>query len=116
MTRPKSPSPEQEKRLSEANAKIGRNPGDWQAFLVRAVIHKQLERYPEALADCSAALELQPGNAHILVDRAAIYRLMNENRLALDDLTEAINGDPNLGQAYYQRARCMDEMGQPERA
>ncbi len=69
-----------------------------------------------ALADLNHALELRPHNAYLLYNRGCIHARRENLRQAIEDFTAALQQEPNLGEAYFNRAICYLNSGDKEKA
>ena len=96
----------------DANATISTKV---KAYISRAAAYIALERYDEAIADCTEAINLDPRLILAYVSRVAAYNAIGEYELAIADSTEAIkiadageakdsDIDRIIVEAYVQRA------------
>jgi serine/threonine-protein kinase len=81
------------------------------AHAARGVCLVRLHRDPDALIDFQRALELKPALAFALNGRGGVYFRRKQYRLALADYDAAIKNNPRFAQAYLNRARAREAVG-----
>jgi tetratricopeptide (TPR) repeat protein len=99
-------------------ARDGGLPVDRQAaaLRLRGILHRQADRYEQAIADFDRALELRPDHNASLGDRGEAYRLMGRHDQALSDFSGAIELDPEDTWAIASRGQAYQAMGRYEEA
>lgn len=97
------------------------------AYINRAGAYINLERYDEAIADCTEAITLEPQRVRAYLYRATAYNTMGDYELAIADCTKVIEmaaaGDARdsdidsiVVEAYIQRAYAYSKTGEPDLA
>ena len=81
------------------------------AYAARGVCLVRLHRDPDALIDFQRALELKPYLAFALNGRGGVYFRRKQYRMALADYDAAIKNNPRFAQAYLNRARAREAVG-----
>jgi len=81
------------------------------AYAARGVCRVRLHGDREALMDFQRALELQPNLAFALNGRGGVYFRRKQYRMALADYDAAIKNNPRFAQAYLNRARAREAVG-----
>jgi len=81
------------------------------AFAARGVCLVRLHRERNALFDFQRALELKPDLASALNGRGGVYFRRKQFRRALADYDAAIKNNPRFAQAYLNRARAREAVG-----
>ena len=81
------------------------------AYAARGVCLVRTRRDPDAWSDFQKALELRPNLAAALNGRGGIYFRRRQFRLALADYDAAISNNPRFAQAYLNRARAREAVG-----
>ncbi len=93
------------------------------AYINRAAAYINLERYDEAIADCTEAITLDPERGRAYLYRATAYNTRGDYELAIADCTEVIEmaaaGDARdsdidsiVVEAYIQRAYAYYKTGE----
>ncbi|MFF9914346.1 tetratricopeptide repeat protein [Streptomyces sp. NPDC013457] len=77
----------------------------------RAELHRRLERYEEAVADCDRTLALGPESAAVLATRGQARYRLGRTREALADLDRAVEIEPDYWWALLRRADVRLESG-----
>lgn len=77
----------------------------------RALVHFNLGRTQEALADWSKALELGPRNPKSWLNRGCAHRSLGDLDTALADLSRAIELGPRMPQPWRERAETYRLLG-----
>lgn len=81
------------------------------AYAARGVCLVRLHRDPDALIDFQRALELKPGLAFALNGRGGVHFRRKQYRMALADYDAAIKNNPRFAQAYLNRAKAREAVG-----
>jgi serine/threonine-protein kinase len=81
------------------------------AYAARGVCLVRLRRDADAFSDFQRALELMPELAFALNGRGGIYFRRKQYRIALADYDAAIQHNPRFAQAYLNRARAREAVG-----
>jgi len=81
------------------------------AYSSRGVCLVRLRRDADALIDFQRALEKNPNLAFALNGRGGVYFRRKQYKLALADYDAAIKNNPRLVQAYTNRARAREAVG-----
>jgi len=81
------------------------------AYSARGVALVRLRRDPGAMMDFQRALELKPDLAAALNGRGGIFFRRKQYRMALADYDAAIHNNPRFAQAYLNRARAREAVG-----
>ncbi|MEU7114560.1 tetratricopeptide repeat protein [Streptomyces sp. NPDC046182] len=77
----------------------------------RGELHRRLERYEEAVADCDRTLALGPESASVLATRGQARFRLGRTREALADLDRAVELEPDYWWALLRRADVLLETG-----
>lgn len=85
-------------------------------FLRRGLKNYNLEKYKEAILDCTKAIKLDPKNIDAYVIRGESKGQLQNFKSAIDDFTKAITLSPNNKIAYYNRGYCRLFLNQKESA
>jgi len=72
------------------DAAIGADNQLWPAYLMRAQVFQQLQKYDQALQDCNAAARLKPQFTRTFIIRAQIYWALNQCAAGVADLDRVI--------------------------
>jgi serine/threonine-protein kinase len=81
------------------------------AYAARGVCMVRLHRDEDALTDFQRALELKPNLTSALNGRGGVYFRRKQYRLALADYDAAIQNNRRFAQAYLNRARAREAVG-----
>jgi tetratricopeptide (TPR) repeat protein len=73
------------------------------AYLMRAVVCQDNDRFDQTFRDLEAALRLDPNYVPAYLERSILWVSRNRIDLALEDVERAIRADPNSAEAYLQR-------------
>ena len=76
----------------------------------------ELQRYEEAIADCSEAIRLDPRNPALFLERAEARSAVGRFEEAVADYDRAIGLDPDHAVAYLGRCHAKSELGLHEEA
>jgi tetratricopeptide (TPR) repeat protein len=82
--------------LDKYTASLARQPHDPDLLYNRAVVHMQLDRPEEAIADLDRALAIRPDDPQALVNKSAMHQVLGELDSAASCLREAEVLDPTL--------------------
>ncbi len=91
------------------------DPNFYQAYANRALVLRQMNKNPEAVADYNRALQINPNYDTAYIGRGNIYRVANRNREALADFQKAIDLNTTDPRAYHNRGLLYQLDGQPVR-
>lgn len=75
------------------------------ALAGRALVHRKLDRFDEALADYGKAIELSPEEDWVIANRGETFRLMRRYEEALADFDRAIELDATYAWAIASRGQ-----------
>ena len=75
-----------------------------------------LQRFEEAIADCTEAIRLDPDNSRLYLERAEARTSLDHYEGAVADYDRAIQFDPENAAAYLGRCRAKSELGLHEKA
>ncbi|HVS36368.1 MAG TPA: tetratricopeptide repeat protein, partial [Gemmataceae bacterium] len=95
---------------------ILKRPDHAHAYCCRGMAYWRLDRYQEAVADCSKAIELDPKDANAWYNRAAGYYRMGQLDKAVADCSQAIALDPKDAAAWINRGAAYADLGQLNKA
>jgi tetratricopeptide (TPR) repeat protein len=118
-----------ETMISEATARIKEDPKDYSAYLHRGLGYWAAHDLDKAASDIKKSIELNPARskkklstpqdkmeqhslAHAYYQLGCVYCLQKQYQIGIDQLTEAITLDPNLSEAYRNRAVAYQTTGQ----
>src|SRR6185436_15381936 len=96
---------EPDKGKSDAAAALALliNPANAEEFEARCYAERRLEKYDEALLDCTKAIELDPKFAWAYYNRGNANEGKKLYPLAISDYTKAMELNPNFPDAYSTR-------------
>ena len=75
-----------------------------------------LQRFEEAIADCTEAIRLEPDNPRLYIERAVAHSKLNRYEEAVADYDRVIGLDPDHAAAYLGRCHAKSELGRHEEA
>ena len=75
-----------------------------EAYLARALIHREEKRHDSAIKDLTEAIRLKPGDAKLFLSRGTTYMLASDYDSAISNFSSAIHLDPKSGEAYFRRS------------
>lgn len=102
--------------VQAASKAVEQAPSDCQAYYYRAVAYNFLGKYEKAAEDASRSVELCPErNVGALNARALAHLQLGRHRDASSDANAALRLDPQNVDAYLNRARAAEKMGDKER-
>jgi len=93
-----------EQAVPYLNLLIGRNPGDWDAYLRRAEAEHALNQRDAAIADYTKAIALNPHEPFLFLRRGRSLRAMKQCSNAVVDFEEAIRLKPQWAEPYNLEA------------
>ena len=93
-----------EQAVPYLNLLIGRNPGDWDAYLRRAEAEHALNQRVAAIADYTKAIALNPHEPFLFLRRGRSLRAMKQCSNAVVDFEEAIRLKPQWAEPYNLEA------------
>lgn len=102
--------------IADFNQLLEREPENANAYLGRAIAHRNLEQYQDAIADYDESLRLNPTNPNAYLGRGIAKRRMQDDKGAIEDYTEALRYNEDYGQAYYNRGLSKIAIGDTEGA
>jgi tetratricopeptide (TPR) repeat protein len=73
------------------------------AYLMRAVVCQDNERFDRTFRDLDAALRLDPNYVPAYIERSILWVSRNRMDLAFEDVNRAVRADPNAADAYLER-------------
>lgn len=79
-----------EEAISKATLLLEKSPENANLFLQRAIALTKLNRFHEAIADCSESLLHMKKNSAAFVIRASLWLLLGELELAISDMKEVV--------------------------
>jgi tetratricopeptide (TPR) repeat protein len=79
------------------------NPPTAFAYLMRAVVCQDNDRFDRTFRDLEAALRMDPGFVPAYLERSILWVSRNRIDLALEDVNRAIRANPNSAEAFLQR-------------
>ncbi|ABB57661.1 tetratricopeptide repeat protein [Synechococcus elongatus] len=82
----------------------------------RCWVRLSLERYEEAIKDCSVALDLQPHEPETWLNRGLAYYRQGQSQAAIADFDQLLQQSPTDYRAYYNRGLAYLDLAQPEQA
>jgi tetratricopeptide (TPR) repeat protein len=86
------------------------------ALVTRAELHRRLEHYDLAMADCEEAIRLDPASAEAFDGRGNVLTSDKKFERALDDFDQSIRLDPKFARAFADRAVTFGLMHEPRLA
>jgi tetratricopeptide (TPR) repeat protein len=86
------------------------------ALVTRAELHRKMEHYDLAMADCEEAIRLDPANAEAFDLRGNVLASDKKFERALDDFDRSIRLDPKFARAFSDRAVTFGLMHEPRLA
>jgi tetratricopeptide (TPR) repeat protein/S1-C subfamily serine protease len=96
--------------VAQFSQAIALNPRYTVAYFLRAVVHDQLQAYPQALADYNKVLSLDPKYRLAHYNRGLLKKTkLNDPQGALADFNQAIDLDPQYAPAYINRGNLKQE-------
>ncbi|HUO02634.1 MAG TPA: tetratricopeptide repeat protein [Rhizomicrobium sp.] len=90
---------------------LRREPNNFAARQLLALVRFQEGRDQDALAEIDAALAIQPGTAEALATRGNILIRLGRQDDALKDFDQAIAAKPDYAEALYNRGNCRQYLG-----
>jgi tetratricopeptide (TPR) repeat protein len=73
------------------------------AYLMRAIVCRDNERFDLAFRDLDEALRMDPRNVAALIERSFLWQARNRMDLALADVNRAVQVDPTSADAFLER-------------
>jgi tetratricopeptide (TPR) repeat protein len=73
------------------------------AYLMRAVVCRDNDRFDGTFRDLEAALRLDPNYVPAYIERSILWASRNRMDLAFEDVNRAVRADPNSAEAYLER-------------
>lgn len=80
---------------------------DYKYYLEQGISETNEGKFDEALHSLSRAVGLKPDSAIAYFSLAIVYHNMNELNAAYDNYSKAIEFDPNMIDAYFNRAQVI---------
>lgn len=102
-----------ERQLSQA---IAQGKATAALYSNRCWVRLSLDRYDEAIADCSQALTLQPREPETWLNRGLAYYRQGQAEAAIADFNQLLQQSPNDYRAYYNRGLAYLDQAQPDQA
>jgi Tfp pilus assembly protein PilF len=105
-----------DQKLADFDKAIQINPGFYQAYANRALIHRRKNQDDRALADYNQAIQLNQSYDVAYIGRGNIYRQRKQLDAALADFNRAIELDTADPRAFHNRGLVYQAMGQQQLA
>ena len=81
------------------------------AYLGRAMVYADLERYNDAIADYTRLTKIDPDYGAVYDFRGRAYYQLGKYNDAVDDFTKSIGIDPNYASQFHSRGRAYYDLG-----
>lgn len=96
---------EDERGKSDAEVALHllKNPLTAEDYETRCHSYRRLEKYDEAIADCTRAIKLNPKFVWAYYNRGSVYGVKKDYDRAISDLSKAIEIDPKFAWSYRKR-------------
>jgi tetratricopeptide (TPR) repeat protein len=101
-----------QKALADFNAAIDLDPGYYQAYANRALVHARMKNFTRAMSDYNRVIEIAPDYHIAYVGRGELYHKRKNRSLALADFSQAIELRGEDPVAYLNRGLVYQELGQ----
>jgi tetratricopeptide (TPR) repeat protein len=86
------------------------------ALCHRAILNRQLRKFPDAISDATKAIEVNPRSAIAYESRGTTYSRAGDDKQAVSDFSRAIEIDAHYALAYVGRGDSMSHLGKYEDA
>jgi tetratricopeptide (TPR) repeat protein len=102
--------------IETATKKIGKNPKDSESYYLRGFTSSLFKDYDKAIEDLSKANELDLNNAVIIYQLARQFYKTEKYSQAIEMYSRVIELDGNYKNAFEDRAKCFDALGEYDKA
>ncbi len=99
------------KALNDLTTALRLNPGQYQAFRLRGLIHARQGNWAGLRDDCSAAINVQPKRAELYHLRGMACYQLQDFEAAAADFDLAIQLEPERHESYYNRGLTRRKQG-----
>lgn len=100
-----------EAALADADRACRLDSSDYEAIRVRGMCRVALADFEPGLGDLNAAARHEDLPADALFYRGVAYAELQQWRKAIDDFTRIVELDPQDAEAYFERSRCLEMVG-----